>query len=254
MMRARFDEIDPRPPSPPSLLIAAHCSTLQRKGKRIETSELSAIFDDVVRELTTENLRPLNYLNSLNEVIRVLNSARLTILPKINSHYFFVLVRNTIRDLLRNFHQFKRLTDEEIFLLRNGVLLIHHLIEEIFDISQILYWITDATLLDALADCLDRIGKLCKKDRNRPVIKQITRLLNMFAIIQERLPIESHRSLFVRLLQPTLNCLTSTKYVENFQNFQSTSKSLTENQKFYLLKCPYFLTTYNGKFSFDSLQ
>lgn len=247
MTRPRMDEIDQRSPSPPSLLIAAHCATIQRKGKRLDSAELSAILNDVTRELTSENYRTTTYLHSINQVLRVINSTRLPILPTISSHYFFLLIRNTIRDLLRSFYQSKRLNEQQVYVLRNSVLFICHLIQEVPDVSKVLHWIADATFLDALADCLSRMGKLSKKDRNRPVIKHITRLLNMFAIIQERLPPDSHQALFVRLLEPTVDCLTSTKYLELFQKFESDSKSLTENQKFYLLKCSFFLTTYNGK-------
>lgn len=247
MTRQRMDEIDQRSPSPPSLLIAAHCATIQRKGKRLDNAELSAIFNDITRELSADKLRASTYLHSLNQVLRVINAARLPILTTISSHYFFLLTRNTIRDLLHNFDQFKRLNEQEFYVIRNAVSLIYHLVQDVPDVSKVLHWIADATFLDALADCLSRMGKLSKKDRNRPVIKHISRLLNTFAIIQERLPIDQHRTLFVRLLQPTVDCLTSTKYLELFQNFQSDSKFLTETQKLYLLKCPFFLTTYNGK-------
>jgi hypothetical protein len=240
-------DIHERTPSPPSLLIAAHCSTIRRKAKRLDHQELSAIFEDFSRELTSINLHPITYLNSLNQIVRVLNTYSPPILPTICSHYFFLLIRNTVRDLLQQLLRTRRLNDQEVYVLRNCVLLIDHLVKNLPDVSKVLHWITDATFLDSLADCLNRIDKISKKDSNRRAVKQVARLLNIFCIIQERLPADVHRSLFVRLFQPTINCLTSMNYVKLFHNFQSNSESLTENQKLYLLKCPYFLTTYNGK-------
>jgi hypothetical protein len=250
-----MQDIPERIPSPPSLLIAAHCSTIRRKAKRLDNKELSAILDDFSRELNTTNLHPLTYLNSLNQIVKILNSYSPSILPNLSSHYFFLLIRNTIKNLLQKLSQFKRLDNQEVYLLRNCCLLIDHLIKKLPDVSKVLHWITDVTFLDALAECLNRIDKISKKDYNRHAIKQLTRLLNIFCIIQERLPLDLHRTLFVRLLQPTINCLTSLNYVKLFENFQSNADSLTENQKLFLIKCPYFLTTYNGnqifRFSFS---
>lgn len=243
-----MEDIHERIPSPPSLLIAAHCSTIQRKAQRLDAQELSAILDDISRELNTTNLRSTTYLNSVNEIVKSLNTFLPPILPIISSNYFFILIRNTIRNLLQKLSQTKRLSGQEIYVLRNCILLLDHLVDELPDVSKVLYWITDVTFLDALADCLNRIDKILKKHSNRTAIKQIARLVNIFGMIQERLPLDLHRTLFVRLLQPTINCLTSLNYIKFFENFQSNADSLTENQKLFLLKCPYFLTTYNGNY------
>jgi hypothetical protein len=229
------------------LLIAAHCSTIRRKAKRLDIKELSAILDDFVRELSPITLPLQTYLNSLNKIVTTLNSNLPPILLEISSHYFFIIIRNTIRDLLQQLCVSKKLNEQETYILRNCVLLIHHIVLKINDVSRILHWITDATFLDALANCLNRIDKISKKTQNQRVIKQITRLLGVFCNIQERLPLDFHQTLFVRLLQPTINCLTSSTYMKIFQNFKSNADSFTENQKLFLIKCPYFLTTYNGK-------
>jgi hypothetical protein len=248
MTRKQMRNSRERDPTPPSLLIAAHCSTIRRKAKRLDTKELSAILDDLVRELNNQTLRLTTYLNSLNEVVKILNSTLPPTLLDLSSHYFFILIRNTIRNLLQQLLISKRLNGQEIYVLRNCVLLVQHLVEKINDVSKVLHWITDATFLDALANCLNKIEKISKKDRNKHAIKQITRLLNMFCNIQEHLPLDLHKTLFVRLLQPTIDCLTSSNYVKLFQNFQSNANSLTVDQKLILIKCPYFLTTYNGKY------
>ncbi len=76
-------------PEAPSLLIAAHCSTIQRKATRLDEQELSAILDDLVRELNSTISHPPTYFNSLNEIVLSLNSTSLPSLISINSHYKF---------------------------------------------------------------------------------------------------------------------------------------------------------------------
>jgi hypothetical protein len=233
--------------TPPSLLIAAHCSTIQRKSKTIDTQELSSILDDLVRELNSKTLSSTSYLNTLSEIVHLLNSTSPPSLLSLSSHYFFILIRNTIQSLLHQLHTTYRLNKQEILVLRNCTILLQDLVEKLDDISKLLHWITDATFLDALANCLNRIHQISKADESKLSIKQIVRLVNIFADIQERLPIHLHHNLFVRLLQPTINCLTSSTYIQLFKDLKPSSNSLTAIQKLFLIKCPYFLTSYNGK-------
>ncbi|CAF0834713.1 unnamed protein product [Adineta steineri] len=237
-----------RDPSPPSLLIAAHCSTIRRKPDRLDTKELSAILDDLVRELNSSPLRLTTYLNSLNESVKTLNSTFPPALLKISSHYFFTLVRNRIRNLLEQLCTSSRLNEQEIYVLRNCAILLHDLTEQVDDVAKILHWVTDSTFLDSLGNCLNYINKTFKSNPHRNILKQIIRLISLFCNIQERLPIPLHQALFERLLQPTINCLTSPHYVKLFQNLKATTNRLTEEQKLYLIRCPHFLTSYNGPY------
>jgi hypothetical protein len=230
-----------------SLLIAAHCSTIQRKTTRLDAQELSAILDDLVRELNSTISHPPTYFNSLNEIILSLNSISLPSLISINSHYFFILVRNTIQVLLQQLYIKYQLNQLSLYVLRNCTLLLDYLVKETTDVSQILHWITDATFVDALADCLNQIEKISKITDSTRVIKQISRLLNIFSDIQKRLPLDLHQNLFVRLLQPVINCLTSSTFVQLFKALTANSKTLTAIQKLFLVECPHFLLSYNGK-------
>lgn len=237
------------PPIP--LLIGAHCSTIRRKAKRLDIKELTAIFDDFARELNSTSTSSQSHLNSLNKIVIVLNSTLPSALLGICSHYFFIIVRNTIRNYLQQIHVSKKLNERDTFILRNCVLLIHYIVMQINDVVKILHWITESTFLEALANCLYRINKISKKDFNQNIVKQIARLLGLFCIIQERLPLDFHQAFFVKLLQPTIDCLLSSNYVKLFQNLKADAPSFTAKEKLYLIKCPYFLTTYSGK---DSLH
>ena len=236
-----------RAATPPSLLIAAHCATIRRKNRRLDTQELSAILNDLVRELNSTKVRPSAYFNSLNEIVQVLNSTSPPVLVLISSHYFFVLVRNSIRDLLDKLSSKRHLDPMEIYLLRNCITLLEHFVEKVTDISKLLHWIMDISFVESFANCLNQIQVISKADENKRYLKQLARLLSMFADIQERLPADLHQSLFTRLLEPTINCLTSPTYQRLFRDLKASATSLTSKEKFFLVKCPYFLTSYNGR-------
>ncbi|CAF3785518.1 unnamed protein product [Rotaria socialis] len=235
-----------RNPTPLPLLIAAHCSTIRRKTARIDKSELSAILNDLVRELHTSRLPLKSYLNCLNEIVKTLNSHFPSTLLELASHYFFILIRSTIRTILQQLHSSNELNAEEIYLLRNCTLLLHHAVKEIDNVSKVVHWFSDTAFLDAVANCLNHINKISKANESRLFIKQIARLLGVISNVQERLPMQLHNNLFAQLLEPTINCLTSSDYLKLFLNLKANEGSCSEKQKFYLIKCPYFLTTYNG--------
>lgn len=238
----------------PSSLITTHCSTIQRQAKRLNSEELSSILDDCVRELNFKSLPSEIYLNSLNEIVHSLNSNSPPSLISLNSHYFFILLRNTIRDLLQQLSTKYKLTQQEIYVLRNCILLLQDFIKKLNDISKILHWITDITFFEALACCLYKINKISKVDENNLFVKQISRLINIFIIIQARLPGHLHQSLFVRLLKPIIKCLTSSTYLQLFKDLNVNSNSLTALEKLFLIKCPCFLISYNGKSYFSRIH
>ncbi|CAF2412789.1 unnamed protein product [Rotaria sp. Silwood2] len=229
-----------------SLLVAAHCSTIRRKADRINTEELSAMLNDLFRELYFNSVNSTAYLSSLHQIVHSLNSTSIPSLKSVHSHVFFLLVRNTIQSLLQKLYTLYQLDDQEISILRNCIILLEYLVKNVDDISIILHWIADVTFTDSLVICLYQINKISNASNSKRLIKQIGHLINMFSRVQERLPWKLHQSLFVRLLQPTIDCLTSTTYVQLFTDLKPNSTSLTELQKLFLIKCPYFLETYNG--------
>ncbi|CAF1940146.1 unnamed protein product [Rotaria magnacalcarata] len=230
----------------PSLLIAAHCLTIRRKTERIGIQELSSMLDDLFRELYFKPSNSTAYLNSLNQIVHAFNSNSIPTLVSLPSHYFFLLVRNAVQSLLQKSCSASQLNSEETSVLRNCIILLENLVKNTNDLSVILPWITDETFVKIIAQSLYHINKIPAVNNNKRLIKPITRLLNMFTGIQERLPWNSHRDLFVPLLQPIINCLTSSTYVQLFQDLKPNSTSLSSIEKFYLIKCPHFLESYNG--------
>lgn len=228
------------------LLIGAHCSTVRRKGVHIDLNELSSILDDFVRELNSIAFHSAVYFSSINEIILTLNAISPSALLSLTSHYFFVLIRNTIQVTLQGLHINYQLSQLATYVLRNCILLLEYVVEEINDVSKLLHWITDLTLLDALGNCLHAIERIAESNESRLYIKQITRLLDIFIYIQEHLPEEEHNSLFSRLLNPVIKCLTSTNYIYTFKDLKPNASTLNPQQKLLLVGCPHFLASYHG--------
>ncbi|CAF0722602.1 unnamed protein product [Adineta ricciae] len=228
------------------LLIDAHCSTVQHKGVHIDSHELSSILDDFVRELNATAFHSAVYFSSINEIVLALNAASPPALLSLTSHYFFVLVRNTIQVTLQGLHVNYQLSQLATYVLRNCILLLEYMVEEVNDVSKLLHWITDLTLLDALGNCLHTIERIAESNESRLYIKQITRLLDIFIYIQEHLPEDEHNSLFSRLLNPVIKCLTSANYVHAFKDLKPNTSTLNPYQKLLLVGCPHFLASYHG--------
>ena len=242
-----------RDTTPPVLLIAAHCLTIERKWKRFDPKEFSAILDDIVRELDSKKLRRRAYLSSLNEVLHTLNTTSPLVLFGLGSHDFFLLVRDIADDLLQQLQTSYLLNDQELFALRNCILLLENLVERSANPSKLLHWITETSFLQTFAGCLNNVERILKADDNQRFIKQLSRLLGVYSELQERLPIAFHQDSFQPLFQPIINCLTSPTYLALFRNLKSNAHSLSGKEKFFLIKCPHFLTGYNGKMKNPSI-
>ncbi|CAF3706107.1 unnamed protein product, partial [Adineta steineri] len=241
-------------PATQSLLINAHCSTLRRKAKNIDTQELAAMLDDVVRELKSTVSRSAIYFHCFNEIVLALNSALPASLIPLYSHYFFVLLRNTIQVLLQELYTRHELNQLATYALRNCILLLEHIVSQTNDVTKILHWITELTFINSVANSLNQIEYILKAKDSKLYIRQITRLLNIFNSIQERLPLNLHQNLFLPLLQPVIKCLTSSTYIQIFKDLRPNSTNLTSSQKLFLVECPQFLTIYNGPQIEDTIE
>ena len=238
--------MDPLPKR--SFLISAHCLTIKRKSKDFDRDELAAIFDDALRELNRKDFSRSDYFESFNEFIRTLTRTPPTILPQMIWHKFFLFIRNSTSDFLRKLAKTFFLDPLELYSLRNSILLLDRVVNQCEDLTKLFKWITDNSLIDEFAHCLDSVQTMINHNgSNKRIIKQMTRLLDLFANVQERVPFNYHQKHFAALFQPTINCVTSTTFETLFRNLKPNGKSLKSIEKFFLVKCPYFLSFYSGK-------
>ena len=235
--------------SSPASLIAAHCATIERKGDRLAMPEFLAILNSVVQELDTKQMRTNLFVDSMNQIIESVNSTSPRVLKTLAPHDFLLLIRTSMHKFLQqilrpddHFHE------QELLLFRNNVLFLEKLLEKTTKLSEHVPWLTDSSFVETFGQCLHEVKWLIKVDPSERLLKQITRLLKIFSDLQERVVIDSSKNMFSPLYDAVVECLKSKSYWKTFRSMQSTTNSSTNQEKFFLVRCPHFLTSYQGKF------
>jgi hypothetical protein len=183
----------------------------------------------------------------MNEVIDELNSIPSNILANITEHKFYISIRNIIRDLLLDWHLSYKLTEDETYLLRNSILLFYRLVNIVNDVTKLTAWLIDPSLINSLTECMSDIDQLLFNNQQKRNFKQLTRLLDMFVIYYQRLPLKlQDENGLHRLFEATMDCLVSTNYERAFRKLKANAQLMTNEQKFFLIKCPSFFSSYRG--------
>ncbi len=243
---------NPQYSSPSSNLINPYHSNVIKDPKTFSNSELINLLDNhtnVLKQLHAKDQQ--QQLPILIDGITILVRVPKSILVSTLQNEFFTTLRIPLTDIL---HQWCRrlspLSDNEFLIFGTMTKLIQRVIKATDDIKLIPLWLSDSTLLEAISSCLINIatsGKLLDKN-NKSQFKYFARLIDAYIHYQERLNDEdlSQKDKLVQLLDPILQCLTSSHFIYTFANMTKDAKSMTTIEKFFLIKCPAFLTSYNG--------
>lgn len=166
---------------------------------------------------------------------------------------FFSSLETPMRHLIRRWRLSSTLSSVENAMFRCTVKLLQKLVKYTDDISLLPQWFSGSTFLKLIADCLNDIGTAGKflDDENSSSLKILSRLLDACIRYQKFVNLEDvfNKDIFVILLDPIINCLTSSYYTDSFINASQEMKRFSTIEKFFLLKCPLFLTSYNGNYS-----
>jgi len=184
----------------------------------------------------------------MNEVIKQFNGVPSSILATITSHKFYNTIRNLIRDLLIDWNSSYKLNPDETFLLRNCVLVLNRLVNIVEDVTVFTSWLLEPLFINAIVDCMSNIDQLLSKDKEKYNFKQLTRLLDLFCTYYRRLPSHlQNDDRFNRLFEATMDCLSSSRYDRTFRKLKPNAKSMTTEEKFFLIQCPSFLSSNHGR-------
>jgi hypothetical protein len=234
-------------------LVNPYHSNINKDPKILSNSELINILDNhtnILKQLHEKDQQ--QQLPILIDVITILIRVPKSILVSTVQNEFFSLLRIPLTDILHRWcRRLSPLSDNELFIFRSIAKIIRLLIKGTDDIKLIPSWLSDSTLLDAISNCLTNIATLGKflHESNKSQLKSFTRLIDAYVIYQQRLNDEdhSHKDRLVQLLHPILHCLISSHFIHTFETMPKDAKSMTNIEKFFLVKCPTFLTSYNGK-------
>jgi hypothetical protein len=246
--------INPQYSSPSSNLFNLNHSNTNKDPKTLSNSELIHLLDkhtNLLKKIQAKDQQ--QQLPILIDAINVLIHLPKSTLVSTAQNEFFSLLRISLIDIL---HQWRRrtspLSDNESFIFHATAKLIRKLIKATDDIKLIPSWLSDSALLEAISSCLTDIATSGKflNENNKYQFKSFTYLIDAYTHYQQRLNDEdpSHTDKFVQLLDPILHCLTSSYFINIFANMSKDAKSMTNIEKFFLIKCPIFLTSYKGKY------
>ncbi|CAF3716287.1 unnamed protein product [Adineta steineri] len=219
--------------------------------KSISDSELINLLEDRTNKLKRlHETDQQQQLPILLDVIVALRHAPKAILVSTAQKDFFALLRTPFTDILQRWRRFSSLPENESFIFRSTTKLIYRLIRSVDNISMIPLWLSDSTLLGIISDCLTDIATLKKflDAKNKYQFKYFTHLIDAYTLYQIRFNDDKHfnKDMFIQLLHPILQCLTSNQYIHTFTNLSIDSNSMRTIEKFFLLTCTKFLTSYKG--------
>ena len=163
---------------------------------------------------------------------------------------FFSLLRTPFIDILNQSSQFSTLSNDEFYILRAIVKLMRRIVKAVDDLTLIPSWFTDSTLLETISTSLTSLinSEDILQDNNKALFKPFTRLIDAYLLYQQLISQYNHTQAdtLATLLDPILNSLTSPHFINTFTSLPVAARSMTTIEKFFLVKCPTFLTSYNG--------
>jgi len=234
-----------------SRLVTHHCNIISEKAEVISSSELTNLLDEIFNEFANFQDQK-QQLTNLKDILVVLLSVRRRTLASITQHKFFTLLRKPLIQILQQWNNGSDLNEDEAITFRNITKLLKSLVKEITDVNLYPSWLSDSSLLDTIAVCFTNISKSSKffDKENEQETKSFISLLNTYDDYQKDLDSEntSNQDKLVKLLDPILHCLTSHFYLDSFNQIQTGKESISRKAKFFLIKCPTFLTSYDGRF------
>lgn len=244
------ETIENNPRSEIFSIIDGYCSILRDRSDSISNQQFTDILNKLTLIMKNFDYNDQQQWIGLTEMINTLIDISPSMLISASQNEIFSVLQILFIDILRQWHHRSILLDHESFMFRSMIKLMSIIINNISNINQIPSWIYDSMLLGTIADCLRDIATSGKylDDRNNRALKNLTRLIELYADYQQRLNDKNHtnKEKLVRLLDPIVDCLNSSHYIYAFTNLSHDAESMTTTEKFFLLKCPSFLISYNG--------
>ncbi|CAF1301304.1 unnamed protein product [Didymodactylos carnosus] len=241
-----------------SNVISRGCNTIQNNIKTLRPEQLKLIYDDFVQELKLWSNNQSYEL--LSHIVRVLDNVNDMILidSLILNHEFYFILINTLKDILKKWQKrYDALSKQESFIFRNTSRILFNMISSMSDNNDILqqqqqkrqmfHLFLNQKFIKSVKKCLENVAVYGKHITNGNNFKYFAKLIDILADYQCVLNKEEQEKLSSLLLNSIVKCLCSEYYVDAFKHLQLKSNSMSENEKFFLRKCPSYLTSYAVK-------
>ena len=215
-----------------------------KKTSKISKVEFQQILDDAFNQLQHER-----DTNVFNEILTSIFSIPNEIIVTMINHRFFVQLRTNFVQILHRWNQKSQLKEVESFYFWNLNKLFRIFIQTTsINLDTLLNGIADRTFLKEIAEILTNLSTSMKFSDGHE-LKLLTNLLRNLNKCQIRLGRENSSKIdtFEILLQPIVQCLTSTNVIDSFLDLTKQSRKMNSKEKFYLVQLPNFLLSYQGQ-------
>ena len=234
--------------------VTDYCSTIYSKAKFIKRDELSDLLNQLTLKLSNASENDLpeekQQLPFLVDILEALFHVPSSTLSAVSQNDFFTLLRLPLIDFLQHWSRGGALSEVHLTIFHHITKLIELLIDNIGEDARLPLWLSDLTLLQTIAQCLVNIASsdTLLLPHNKHHFKYFTRLIDAYIDYQQRLiqPSSSDQDKLMPLIDPILRCLTSNHYIDTLNDMPVDQSSMSTKQKFFLVKCPTFLTSYTG--------
>ena len=190
------------------------------------------------------------YLSIIIDLLTALTCVRSSVLISVSQHEFFSILQTIFIHLIRQWHRLSPVQGMEFLIFRKMAELVLQIIKAIDDLSLVPSWFTDSAVLEAISTTL--INMVTSEDllqeNNRTLFKHFIHLIDAYLLYQQLINQYnySQTDTLQQLLDSIIHCLTSSHFIRTFTSLPADARSMTSIEKFFLIKCPSFLISYNG--------
>ncbi|CAF0720479.1 unnamed protein product [Adineta ricciae] len=232
-----------------SSVLSQHCQTIKQKAQSISTLELQNLLDQIQNELNTGENSKQN-TNNIQEFLSALIPVKTSTLATVARHSIFQQLRAPLVQYLRQWRRESSLNENDVFLFRSIIRLLTKLLRNVTQLNQYPTWLLNPILLEMVAGSLTDISqsdRLSKKNNQRES-RSFMRLFDLYIKYGTCLEKEKtfNKDVLNQLIDPVVQCLKSDQYVDLFSKQGSSNKTTKMQERFFLHKCPSFLTSYHG--------
>jgi hypothetical protein len=233
--------------------ISKYCTTISNQRQTISGEQLKSLFDLIVIEL---NKNANSSIDDYYQIIDTLkNICGLTLIDQsIVGHELFHLIRNILTHILNQWSDDNIiLTDKDEYLFQEIVQLFFKMIQHIRSTNQssvpiFQTWFLNESFFKAIVSVLENLSKDSSKYANQNEnMKSLIVLMESIQRFQKGLDHIINNSIVLLLIDPIIQCLCSSTYVDTFKKLPIKSNNASTYVEFILGTCPYYCIWYRGK-------
>lgn len=262
------------PPSAPGQQMVQHSSPPRRRKIQPQSPKLPQLHSRIMEQdpTTFSKFELVQLLNKLGKELKKLNEKNREenlpliaecivkisrvdrpILTSVSRNYFFTLTQTLFIDILKRWLKNSSLDNIDLFTFRALVKFVKKLVKGTDNVKLFPAWLSDEKFLDIVADCLNELAASKKlfEGANTSALKSFITLMKTYNDYQDLLSDDesSNNDKLKVLVNPIVKCLKSSNYVDTFTNVGKDKKT-KHAEKFFLIRCPSFFTSYHGKYNF----